>query len=114
MLGHCPNCDKEILRIKGQKSKPLGNYRSIKFALNDGSTMEMGVCLDCHDAWDDKMTDEFMKSKMEKFLRKVYEQDGKERSDQVVDYYKKKVIVGVARKMGALKRSETINPRIWK
>lgn len=113
MIGHCPNCEKEIMKIAGQKVRILGNYRSIKFSMSDGSTMEVGMCSDCHDRWNENTTDDFLKTKMNKFLEKVYENDGPKRIQEVKNYYNKNKIVGIARKMGSLKSSEIKGARIW-
>lgn len=53
-IGCCPCCGCEMFKRKNDiLMRPLGNYRSIVFEKEDGSSLEVPMCMECHDSFED-------------------------------------------------------------
>lgn len=78
MIGHCINCDKEILRKVNGKWEDV-EYHSICFKKNDGNYHRLAFCKKCHDQWEndynpvltekiDKHIEECIREEMKPFI----------------------------------------------
>jgi len=114
MIGFCPNCGKQIFKMKKDKAcKPLGNYRSISFQLEDGRSLKSPMCMDCHD--------DFSLDKLDAFLAKlvIYLEEScppkwpEEKKAEYAKNYTKHKILGF-KKEGVLKHKEIEGGQIWK
>lgn len=108
MMGYCANCHTKIFRFKeGRIERPLGNYRSIKFSMGDGGSVEAPFCIDCHDM----MTDDKIMEFQDKLVQYVRESGmRKDLIDRIVSSIN---LTGIKRKMGCLSKLDQEEGIIW-
>lgn len=104
-IGECICCGCEMFKRRGDTLiRPLGNYRSIVFENENGSKMEVPMCMDCHDSFED--------SKLKDIPEKLYnfmKDNGRSEAESFKDLKFKAYI-----KRGSLKSKDLENGvRVW-
>lgn len=108
MIQNCPNCKTQIMETlsNGQVTGvPFGNYRRIRFELENGSSTVIPLCSTCYDKMDDESELEKLKTNMVAHLITAYPKDWSEaqRIKYANEFSKpKKILV----KLGNIKQAE--------
>ena len=114
MLGKCPNCNTNILEVtEGIAKIPMGNYRRIKFYLENGSQLEVPMCAECFENFDENKMDEF-NTKVKTYIFNTCPESWTEKhKTKYVELFDKNKIKSIKERSGSLKSKDMNGVRIW-
>lgn len=101
-IGHCLNCDKEILRVVDNKWEDV-DYHSITFMKGTGSYIRFPFCKVCHDSWDDSLNEQ-LKPKIVKHIEEVIRRE--------MEPFLKMELTNIVTKDGPLDEEDKKNIRV--